>query len=32
MSLAASRWVKGIRRAYWAPFYRLTGAAAPEEE
>jgi len=32
MSLTTSRWVKGIRRAYWAPFYRLTGSAAPEEE
>jgi multidrug efflux pump subunit AcrB len=29
--LAAGRWVKGIRRAYWALFYRLTGTI-PEEE
>jgi multidrug efflux pump subunit AcrB len=30
-SRAAERGVKRIRRAYWAPFYRLTGTA-PEEE
>ena len=30
-SRAAERGVKKIRRAYWAPFYRLTGAT-PEEE
>ena len=30
-SCAAERGVKRIRRAYWAPFYRLTGTA-PEED
>ncbi len=30
-SCAAERGVKRIRRAYWAPFYRLTGTA-PEDE
>jgi multidrug efflux pump len=29
---AAERGVKRIRRAYWAPFYRLTGTTAEEEE
>jgi multidrug efflux pump subunit AcrB len=29
--LAMSRWVKAVRRVYWAPFYRLTGSE-PEEE
>jgi multidrug efflux pump subunit AcrB len=31
-SQAAERGVKRIRRAYWAPFYRLTGTTAEEEE
>ncbi|MEN8244719.1 MAG: efflux RND transporter permease subunit [Thermodesulfobacteriota bacterium] len=30
-SLAFSRWLKAVSRAYWAPFYRLTGAE-PEDE
>ena len=30
-SRAAERGVKSIRRAYWAPFYRLTGTR-PEED
>lgn len=30
-SIAAERGAKRIRRAYWAPFYRLTGAT-PEED
>jgi multidrug efflux pump len=30
-SRAAERGVKRIRRAYWAPFYRLTGTAAEED-
>lgn len=30
-SQAASKAVKGVRRLYWAPFYRLTGTQ-PEEE
>ena len=29
---AAEKGVKMIRRAYWAPYYRLTGTPAPEEE
>jgi len=31
-SRAAERGVKRIRRAYWAPFYRLTGTTPEEEE
>jgi multidrug efflux pump subunit AcrB len=31
-SQAAERGVKRIRRAYWTPFYRLTGTTAEEEE
>jgi len=31
-SQAAERGVKRIRRAYWAPFYRLTGTASEEKE
>ena len=31
-SCAAERVVKRIRRAYWAPFYRLTGTASEEED
>jgi len=31
-SLAAGRGVKRIRRAYWTPFYRLTGTTPEEEE
>ena len=31
-SLAAERGVKSVRRAYWAPFYRLTGTTPDEEE
>jgi multidrug efflux pump subunit AcrB len=30
-SLALSRWVKTLSRAYWAPFYRLTGSGPDEE-
>lgn len=30
-SRAAERGVKRIRRAYWAPFYRLTGTTSDEE-
>lgn len=31
-SRAAGRGVKAVRRAYWAPFYRLTGTNPEEEE
>ena len=31
-SRAADRGVKRLRRAYWAPFYRLTGTTAEEKE
>ena len=31
-SRAADRGVKRVRRAYWAPFYRLTGTTAEEKE
>ena len=31
-SRAAERWVKRVRRAYWKPFYRLTGTTPEEEE
>jgi multidrug efflux pump subunit AcrB len=31
-SLAAGRGVRRFRRAYWAPFYRMTGMVPPEEE
>jgi multidrug efflux pump subunit AcrB len=31
-SLAAERGVKSVRRAYWTPFYRLTGTTPDEEE
>ena len=31
-SLAAERGAKRVRRAYWAPFYRLTGTTPDEEE
>jgi len=31
-SRAAGRGVKAVRRAYWAPFYRLTGTSPKEEE
>ena len=31
-SLAAGRGVKRVRRAYWAPFYRLTGTSPEEDE
>ncbi len=31
-SLAAERGAKSVRRAYWTPFYRLTGTTPDEEE
>jgi len=31
-SLAIERGAKRVRRAYWAPFYRLTGTKPDEEE
>ena len=31
-SRAASRRVKRLRRAYWAPYYQLTGTTPEEEE
>ena len=30
-TLALSRWIKAVRRAYWAPFYRLTGLEEDDE-
>ncbi|MBW2634540.1 MAG: hypothetical protein JRE14_10550 [Deltaproteobacteria bacterium] len=30
-TLALSRWIKAARRAYWAPFYRLTGLEEDDE-
>jgi Cu/Ag efflux pump CusA len=31
-SIAAERGVKRVSRAYWAPFYRLTGTTPDEKE
>jgi hypothetical protein len=32
MTMAFEKTVNMIRRAYWVPYYRLTGTTPPEEE